>query len=515
MRSREFLSEAGLSNTGLRSNYISNLISMIRNNTPITLTPQAASIYGKSVIVDTSEADRIQDILDSGAGELNHKGYLKIAPIGKIKLTSTDNTGQSRYINLTNIEKTSAIKGKDTDFNIGDIGEIALGTAAGAKFLAGGAEIGLAEFISLANKMTPGAVMNKKGKLLDSLKLTYQSSLAYPSGKTDIINLVIVAPGRSVKEFQAFMKSPDMITPQVESTILSALDYARTAEKIQAGIEQASADPNTNTIEIVCDGVSDQKGTKADLIMNIDGHRINLISAKTGPSQLGQASGHDWQKQAMFFKTVFGVDISLYESIWGSSNEDHLAALQKVYSNLIIPKVMRLTGGNSVQAEVELVKTISNGLIRYSNNYNEETSNIETIDIVKLSTEPGSPGYSLLRIDNKLTAALQNANLVGKSTQNQQGIQVHGIVNEESILLFKVRSYHSRAGNVVRTIIEGGPLLEILAKTTFAPPVADAPIPQAAAVKPAKTPPSIVNQTRTMAQGKIPMGSTAGAPVPK
>jgi hypothetical protein len=132
--------------------------------------------------------------------------------------------------------------------------------------------------------------------------------------------------------------------PEVKGTILSALEYARNAPKIKAGIEQTAADPNTNTIEVVCDGVSDQKGTKADLILHIDGKRINLISAKTGPSQLGQASGHEWTKQVTFFSTVFGVNVSKYQDAWGTTNEEHLSALQGIYSMLIIPKIQRLTG---------------------------------------------------------------------------------------------------------------------------------------------------------------------------
>jgi hypothetical protein len=86
--------------------------------------------------------------------------------------------------------------------------------------------------------------------------------------------------------------------------------------------------------------------------------------------------------------------------------------------------------------------------------------------VVKLITDPGGPGYSLLRIDSRLTDALEKTDLVGEQTKNGSGIQVSGNVNGKKLLLFKARSYFSPAGNVVRTIIEGGPLLDQLAVVT-------------------------------------------------
>jgi len=508
MRAKEFLSEAGLKPAGLRKNYVDNLISLIRGKRPVTLVPKAAGIHGKSVIIDQSEADRIQSILDASAGALNSNGYLDLAPIGKIKLAN------GKSINLPDIEKSPEIKGKDSDYNIGDIGEIALGIAAGAKFLAAGEEVGAREFVDLALKMVQQNVLGKKGQLLDSLKLIYRGPLVHASGKQDNVDIVVVAPGRSVKAFVEMMNTIEtnqQFPPEVKGTILSALEYARNAPKIKAGIEQTAADPNTNTIEVVCDGVSDQKGTKADLILHIDGKRINLISAKTGPSQLGQASGHEWTKQVTFFSTVFGVNVSSYQDDWGTTNEEHLSALQGIYSTLVIPKIQRLTGGNSVQSEAALVKSITSGLIRYSNNYDEKTSQVETVDIVKLSTEPGTPGFSLLRVDARLEAALMKTDLVGTATPNNQGVQVVGNVNGKKVLLFKARSYYSKAGAVVRTIIEGGPLLEQLAVVT--PDVTKAA--PAVANNIVNRPKSIQNMNKPLGASQQMMGQNPGKVPPQ
>lgn len=477
MRAFELLSEAGLSNTGLRQNYLDSLISMITVGTPITVTPDVQDTYGKTVVIDPIEAARLQKISDATDGNLNAKGYLALqSPIRKLKLK-----GKDKYINLSNIEKSAELKGKEVDYNIGDIGEIALGVAVGLGFLKGDTEYSVVDFVKLAQTMISEQVLNVKGKPLKSLKLTHSDDIKHKSGKIDKLTIKILAPGRSVKSFKQFMDNPGDTPKDMRGTILSALQYAKSEQKIKAGLVQTSKDPNTNTIEVVCDGVSDQRGTKADLEFSIDGNRINLISAKTGPSQLGQASGHDWKKQKTFFGVIFQEDVSNYEKSWGETNETHLDTLVKIYKEVIIPKIQKLAGGDSVQKEIELVRSISNGLIRYANNYDEKTGKIETVDIVKLIVNPGSPGFTLMKIDEKLSAALEQTDLVGSPTDNNQGIIVSGIVDGKSVLLFKARSYYSPAGNVVRNIIEGGPLLDKLATIP--------PTPEVAAPKTPVTPP--------------------------
>jgi hypothetical protein len=465
------INETALSPSGLQPVYLKNLIDLVGKELPVV--PGQQDKLGPTVVLAPEMKQVLQDIYDSTGGKTGAGNYLIIpGPFPKL-ITTT-----GKKISLSALEKSPAIKGKDQDYGVGDIGEIALGVAAGARFLNAGKPINYAQFVGLANQLTPSIIRSKSGKALDSLQLLYTGRIKHESGKEDNFTLVVMAPGRSIKEFANFMKNPKDLPPAVQGTILSAIDYANGSERITAGVQQTSANPDTNTIEVSCDGVSNQKGTKADLVMTIDGSRIHLISAKAGPSQLGQASGHQWAKQEQFFQTVFGVDIAPYAQAWGKTNEEHLDALQQIWSRLVIPKVQQLTGGDSVQKEKILIRSLANGLIRYSNNTNAETGEVETVDIVKLLTDPGSPGYSLLRIDSRLTAALEKTDLYGEPTKNGQGIQVSGQVNGKKSLLFKARSYYSPAGKVVRTIIEGGPLLDELALATpiQAPAIEEPPV---------------------------------------
>lgn len=480
------LSEAALQPAKLRPHYLANLIKLIDDGKPVPLAGEFQERYGKTTTFHRSIVPELQKIYNQAKDTKNAAGYMDIKSFPKLKTTSGD------VLPLTSIDKSKAIKGIEQDYNIGDIGEIALGVAAGARFFVGGDTADFNDFVGLAKAMSVEQTYTKKGGIGNSLKLLWSSPFVHPNGKADEVSVVVLAPGRSVREFINFMKTPNSLPVEVRGTILSALSYANSAKKIDDGIARTAADPNTNMIEVTCDGVSDQKGTKADLVMSIDGQRINLISAKTGPSQLGQASGHEWQKQVDFFKTVFGVDVSPYAEQWGKTNAEHMAALRGIWTDLAIPAVVRLTGGNSVQKEKALVQSIANGLIRYSNNYNPETGKSETIDVVKLITDPSSPGYELLRIDDKLINALQNVDLVGEPTANGMGIQVVGLINGQRAknvkdnLLFKSRSYFSPAGNVVRTIIEGGYLLDKLATTR----------PQATPVAPTAQKPAVAPTAR-------------------
>jgi len=488
----DLLTEAGLVPSKLRSHYLENLIELILAGKPVPLVNKAHEKFGKTVIFKKSVARELKQLLAQYKDTKNKRGYLDITDVPK--LITQDGTA----IPLTLIDKSKEIKGVEKDYNIGDIGEIALGIAAGARFFVGGDVADFNDFVALANEMTMSQTFNKDGKVGDSLQLSWSSPFVHKNGKADEVSVTVTTNGRSVKEFVNFMSEPNALPDDVKGTILSALEYANNAQKIDAGIKHTANDPNTNLIEVTCDGISDQKGTKADLVMIIDGNRINLISAKTGPSQLGQASGHEWEKQVNFFKTVFGVDVSKYQNMWGTDNASHMKALQEIWSKLVIPKVVNLTGGDSVQKEKELVTSIANGLIRYSNNFNTSTGKSETIDVVKLLTSPGSPGYELLRIDSKLTSALQKVSLFGNPTANGLGIQVTGSIDGQPInnvkdnLLFKARSYYSAAGNTIRTIIEGGPLLDKLATTTLKPPAPQMPITkpsQAQIAKPAQAQP--------------------------
>lgn len=485
MKTTEFLAEAGLVKTKLRREYLINLAKAIEGGIPIDLVPDAHAKYGSSVVIKPKYARLLRSVAKNA--QANSANYLVLS--SELPDISRLETEDGEPLLLTSVEKSELLKGGGKGYNVGDIGEIALGIAASIKFLKHGEEVTRKDFLSLALRLKFNSRMTKKGKVGGAMELTYTGRIKHKNGKEDNMTLVIVANGPSAKKFREFIQNPDTFPADVAASIESALMYVKENGNIKNGIEYTANDPNTNIIEITCDGISDQKGTKADLVMNIDGRRINLLSAKTGKSQLGQASGHQWVNQQIFFKTVFGVNIAPYAKLWGKTNDEHIAALQRIWGDLVIPKCAGLAAGDNTSKERILVKTIAGGLIRYSNNIGAG-GEVEVVDIVKLATDPSKPGYKLLRIDSKLTDALDKVNIIVTWPESRMGVNVYGLVpttlKNGTVKQKKVslcRFWSTVGGNILRTAVQGGDLLDELAAVAK-----EADVPAKPATKPVVKP---------------------------
>jgi hypothetical protein len=478
--------------------YLPNLMQLIKDGIDLEVSPKFQDQYGATVKLDPKYS-----IAALKAAQPGQKVILR--------------TAEGEDISLTILEKSPDITGAGV--NLGYIGEISLGVATALKFLANGKRVGPTEFINLGKQLK---IENYKspttGKIGGSKQLSFSGKIKHVNGKVDTFNVKILAPGMYVDAFKAFALSPETIPLDVRGVMLSSLQYANNEEKIKAGLEKTARDPNINTIQVISDGISDNKGTKADLIMDIDGERINLLSVKTGASQLGQASGHEWIKQLEFFKTVFGVDASPYKNLWGNTNEEHLLSLDAIWQNLVIPKVLRLTGGDSIKKEIDLVRSIAGGLIRYSNNINKQTGEVEPIDIVKLVVDPNSPGYSMLKIDSRITAAMEKTNLIGTVPPSQRGINIYGrveTVQKNGKVKYKdislCRMWSTKSGTTVRTNVAGGPLLDQLA-LVVAPAI---PAEPPAKAPPVKAPPVTKSPVVKSTVAQPPAKAQPVAPLPQ
>jgi hypothetical protein len=460
MRFKEFITEAGLSGAELVKHqgiYLQNLIKKIENGSALPVVGKYQSKFGPEVNLDTDAILILKKAFypngDPDQVQLSVSG--NIVPVEdlrnlKLPMLSDDNY----FVPLGALEKTADIKGKEKDYNVGDIGEISIAIAVFAIFENQGNPINFNDFFHVIRKLDFS--YSKTG---GSGYAKTTGMIQWPTGKKDIIELTSSLPRRSMdyvssEDFQ----NANIAEADVKGTINSAIMYANQDRKVRKGLETVRTNVETNNIKIKCDGVSDQKGTKADIIMDIDGTAVTIVSAKVGRSQLGQASGHVFDKQINFFKTVFGVDVSKYNSQWGTTLQEHDKVLQAIWDE-VNPKIAAAFAGDVTVKEIPMVKQLANGLIKYSN-----TAEAGDVDIVKLISTPARPGYKLLRVDQRLYEALEKTDL--EARMGAKGVSIYGNYNGKSILLMKARSYLSQQGNTVRTIIEGGDLLDILAEVT-------------------------------------------------
>ncbi len=447
-----FEANLAISTFGARNpEYWINLIDIIEEEKPFEIKIGSQPQKEVKAADGQAVADMMKAIWDGT--DLATPSQLK--QIADLRIPLEDGT----EVKVNNIFKSPEIKGKSADYNVGDIAEIALGVSASARFVKQ-TDIDLTDFIAVGQQLQ---IQQIKGKA--SFRGDWEAAIPHSNGKNDKMVLMIALSARSMRAFAKFMQDYENAPRNVQGTITSAIMWANENKHINKGLEYIMSDPNENVVRIAADGVGDQKGTKADLFLHIDDKPINLISAKAGTSQLGQASGVDWDNIRTFFGTVFGENIAQYEKEWSTDNIRNLDILRRIYQQKIIPMVTRLTAGNDDVKEAELVKQIASGLIHYANNVGADGP--EIIDIVKLVTAPSNPGYKLMRIDAELINAMEKVDLIGSATPNGQGVAVHGIIDGQKKLLFRARSYYSPAGKITRTIIEGGPLLDYLATTAM------------------------------------------------
>lgn len=456
MKIKELLQEAALTPGELVKHggmYLTNMLDKIANGGEFPVVGKYQSTYGKTVHIDPNQIEHLKQLFypegNPQKAKISAGGNLVTPHIIKnIRIK----TSAGQPITTGALEKTADIKGKAVDYNIGDIGEFAIAISVYTRFIKKGKQVTLTDVMSQIKKVNV-AYSQKGGSGMAEIN----NSIAWPKGKVDEVFLNAVLPRRSMDYITQKIKETGEIKEKVvHATFGAAIAYANQNKKVDVGIQQISKNPNANVVKINCDGVSDQKGTKADVIMDIDGVPINIVSAKVGRSQLGQASGHVFDKQVVFFKTVFGENVAAYEKKWGETLEEHDAVLSAIWSK-INPKIMKAFKGDNTQKEMPIVKQVADGLIKYSN-----TAKAGDVDIVKLVATPGSPSYKLLRVDERLYEALQKADLF--AIPGEKGIAIYGYYNGKKILLMKARSYLSKAAKTVRTIVEGGDLLDILAE---------------------------------------------------
>jgi len=230
--------------------------------------------------------------------------------------------------------------------------------------------------------------------------------------------------------------------------------------------QRVRQDKNSNRIDVVSDGTSDAKGTKADLVLKVDGTKINLLSLKTyGSDTLGQISGINYDAVSKWFKISFGIDLSKYQSLFDPTlpNETIYENILKLYDDVIYPTVQSKVEDQSPGKEAQIVEQLASAA-----NYFARGENLEDVEIVKLDDKVKEGNYKILRFSDDLKEAMKSldleAKLVGKGQGRTIQIWVKPAEGEKvakgSNKLCQFRT--QKMGDSYRNYFESGPMLEQL-----------------------------------------------------
>jgi hypothetical protein len=531
MRSREFLKESTLQSSSTSSwpTYLANLITA----KDIGVGPQGEKRSGQQL--DGKSKKIITDLItllknNSNTGELTSR-EIKASIENTVVTLIPDKVS----VPIKFIYKSAEIKGGKSEagsekkpWNEGEVAETILGAALYARFI--------------SNKNISG------GEVLNALKEFVQNST--PNGfeitdavrnKTSPIQMkALNKPGNNevINEYITNKKDLALKFPKgvaaLDGKVEACAAYVNESSKVKKALEEADAAPG-NTIIIKTDGVTEQKGTKADLEISVGKYK-QLLSLKVNDvKQFGQDSGSSGVIVSTFFKRFIpDLNISnLYMNgdipkPWtpetgegwpdmGSKTSTNALKRDGLWESAV-DQVYKLTGMAYQQAHdllqqqlstpvgaEQVISNIYNGILHHAQGSNADQSlvilNPDTktawkelefgpsllqalknyrLEVSVQIAPPGTDSNHRLRVFGRpLTpiagaAAATDISSPEKAKKVKKDLDSNKPVREkmDPEMLFQLRSYIQESGNM-RNPVEMGPLLKSLTEVQA---INDAPV---------------------------------------
>lgn len=434
--------------------YLQILMQFVGNGLPVPVDPSAREVYGDYIQLDPAMLPAMQRALESD----NIQGNLP-------KTVTAFIDGKKKEIAWGSIFKGkefTGLAGKKA-YNAGHLAELIMGMCVTAKFLNIGADITIGQLKAMISGVASGTSGN-------NYRFTYNGNIHYPENraKNDQISFLAVVPARSAEAFleQAQLGS---FEPDIASVLASAVKYCNESEGVANACQKVRLDKNTNNIEVISDGTSDAKGTKADLQLKVDGTKVNLLSLKTfSTDTLGQISGITYENVSKWFDVAFGIDISKYRSLL-----DPTLPREKIYNNLltviyddvVYPQVEKMINDQSPGQEAKIVERLA-----HAAKFHARGEGMEDVEIVKLDDSVKEGNYKILRFSDDIYDAMTHLDLetryVGKGQGRTIQIWVKPAEGEKvargANRLCQFRT--QKMGDSYRNYYEIGPMMEQLTK---------------------------------------------------
>ena len=248
--------------------------------------------------------------------------------------------------------------------NKGDIAEGIMGAAMAAAFIAGGKPIDVQRVKEILKQLS------KKKDTSDSETKISKSMTIKETREDGTIDTITCTVKLQRGHFDNLM-NPDK-WELLDGIFRAVVAYANDEETLEATRAIATNGEN-NKVEIDSDGISNQKGTKIDVSIYVDGEKTSLgkISLKAGSTDtLGQVGG-SWEGMSFMFGKMFGIELdSKLKEDW----EKAMARTPRVLSEIVTKAAAiykdaegKIRGklnpkGPDAEAELDMLKHIANGM---------------------------------------------------------------------------------------------------------------------------------------------------------
>ena len=330
-----------------------------------------------------------------------------------------------------------------TELRIGNKGNISEGVLSAAMF---------ARFVNKGKKITLKDVKDVLNKYRGSDKVNNSSRLINVSEKSanendkifDVVNMVIALPDLDMLS----LMNKDFWDKQLKQVFADAILYANSKYVIKWA-DMLYFNNQLNKIDVLGDGLSDNTGTKADIIVFVDGKAVDLnISLKaTDVKQFGQVGGDVFKKMQVFWARL-GVDIKPLEANYIKSTEKDRKITTKSF-NIIYKYVIQKFNTKEVKM-TNLISFIKHNATKYDSG----------IKIVQLNK--GVTIYDFKRLDKykrrKVTATMKYS-----GDGNNTPTIVFSMMFEKKLLPFlQIRMRYEVKNQYPRTLVEKLPGLAVL-----------------------------------------------------
>jgi hypothetical protein len=464
MRANEFITEAtiNLSNFANRnSNYWRNILQMIKNGDQFRLNS------GTYVTADPKSYKSLFNIWDGESKTASPEQIMLIKKHGFI-------TDDGDTIKWGKIYKSKEIRAGESDseqgskfWNTGNVVEGIMGAAVTAKFLAPDATISTRDIVKVLK-----ISRDESGSSANIARRSYagrngndniQFTLSLNQNDNNALNL-------SYEDSETFSSYKG--SEEIYKAYDNAAEYVNDAKTVKEALDRVIGDPNPNSVLIESEGAAaeNQRGTKADLFITIDGKKERLLSLKAGVvPQVGQMSGAAFETLEAFFKSVLGFGLPAAMNTDNDFPKDSRNVevkkyilqngFTKAYKHIYESLRSTLSGDNNYK-EYDFTSQVFNGLKHHA-----------TLDedvLIVYVTPSASRAYMEISIGKELREALDHYDLQPQLSGTT--LKIIGVPKDElgkqmsegkTLTLFQLRS--SVQGNALRNAVEVGKLVKALA----------------------------------------------------
>jgi hypothetical protein len=422
-----------------RPGRIETFVNKLKNKTPFDMVTGDSKVFTKVAFTDSG---RVIEVTPS-------KDPRQIAlAIEWLKTRATN----SRYVLVMNDKERFTLSDllKNGDFggqggktskgavkgNRGDMAEAIFAAAIAARFVNKNATISEQDVLDMIGNLSPNKTHqvlefpspNKNPKITDKVTLSLRLAQGNLTAVTD-------------KSTQSTLGS----------IIQSSVKYANS--NVVANWSKLLFENNRyNDIAVIADGLSEQKTSKVDVRVKIDGNQtdINVSLKADDVKQFGQISGSGFEKQKLLWDTLLNFDVSKYEKKYYDriKEQDALGAIELVYRGVVsdFNKI-------STQNKTPLVRAISKGIRFFA------TLHEPNVTLVQLSKQEAQ----VYQFDN-LEKLLSSSKLKATYAISKALPEMY-VSDENNNVLFYVRVKREIKpnGTYIRNYIEKGALLKTLA----------------------------------------------------